>query len=330
MTARTLLIALACATNAVAQQPAAPVAKPASPGALLLSRDEIGSLARAQVAITAVHDSINAQLAKPANKKAESQQALKDKQRGQIEEILHHNGLTDAEYGRRTFMVSSDTATRRVFDSVVVVLTGAPLPGQIAAVAKVPVPPGPAGVHIGHIVNGYGDTPALMGLLPTAMAEARIAAQHATLASRQPTNLDYMKTHAGHVIHALDPTVVTAGPGQGYGLRKAANAVATHIELAASAEGASPQVVGHSKHIATAARNTVARSEHLVALAQKIQAATEAADAAALVSQMISLADQLIAGADANNDGRITWEQGEGGLQAADEHVKLMLATASR
>ena len=50
-----------------------------------------------------------------------------------------------------------------------------------------------------------------------------------------------------------------------------------------------------------------------------------AADAAAIVHAMLSLADLLMAGADANSDGRITWEQGEGGLQLADEHVTLRL-----
>jgi hypothetical protein len=64
----------------------------------------------------------------------------------------------------------------------------------------------------------------------------------------------------------------------------------------------------------------------LLALAQKVQASTSATEAAALVSQMASLADQLIAGADANADGKITWEAGEGGLQMCDDHVKLMLA----
>lgn len=190
----------------------------------------------------------------------------------------------------------------------------------------VAVPAGPAGVHIGHVVNGFGDTPNRQGLLTTAMAEARIAAQHATLAMRQPGNLEYMKTHAGHVINAIDPTLVAAGPGLKYGLRKAALGVATHIELAAGAQGASPNVIAHSRHVAMSARNTVARADQLLALAQKVQTATSATEAAALVSQMASLADQLIAGADANADGKITWEQGEGGLQQCDEHMTLMLA----
>jgi hypothetical protein len=118
------------------------------------------------------------------------------------------------------------------------------------------------------------------------------------------------------------------GPGQGYGAKKAAAGVITHIELAAAAQGATAGITSHAKHIATSARNTAARVDQVLALAQKVQSATSAADAAALVNQIVSLTDQLIAGADANSDGRITWESGEGGLQHADEHLKLMLRTA--
>ena len=133
-----------------------------------------------------------------------------------------------------------------------------------------------------------------------------------------------MKTHAGHVINALDPTVVTAGPGLGYGLKKAATGIAMHIDLAAKAAGASPNVVTHAKHIATSANNVVTRADQLLAIAKQVQAATDAPAAAALVSQMISLSQQLMAGVDTNGDGQITWE--EGGLQQAQEHVNLMLA----
>ena len=279
-----------------------------------------------QVAIVAARDSINVQRAKSGNKTAQAQDRLQDKLREQVAEILRLGGLTDAEYQRRTYVVSSDTVSRKIFDSVVVAVTGAPLPGYAARAAILTVPPGPAGVHIGHVVNGFNEAPSLQGLLPLAIGEARIAIGHATLAGRQPTNLEYMKTHAGHVIHALDPTIITVGPGLGYGVKKAANGVAVHIELAAAAEGASPGIVTHSKHIATAARNVATHAEQVLAIAQKILAATDAAAAAALVSQMTSAAEQLMAGMDANADGRITWDLGEGGLVHAEEHVKLMLA----
>jgi hypothetical protein len=311
----------AAATTAATQQPAGP----SGPASLSMSRGEIVTLATAQVAINAAHDSSNVQLAKQANKKADVQGQLMGKFRADVAEILHHAGMTDAEFRRRTYVVSVDTGTRRIYDSVVVALTGAALPGVMAGIAKLPVPAGLVGVHIGHVVNGFAEAPQLMGLLPATMAEARIANAHATLASRQPTNLEYMKTHAGHVINALDPTIVTAGPGLQYGVKKAANGVITHMELAARAEGATPGVTVHAEHIETCARNTIVRADQLIALAQRVIASTNAADAAAIVTQMISLAEQLIEGADANNDGRITWEPNEGGLRHADEHAKLML-----
>ena len=319
---RALVFLIGVASSVGAQQPLPGHA----PAKSALSRDEIALLARAQVAITAARDSLNVQRAKQANKTAQAQEQLHKQLRAQIGDILQHVGLTDAEYQRRTFLVSSDSASRRIFDSVVVAVTGAPLPGYAARAAVVAVPPGPAGVHIGHVVNGFNETPTLQGLLPAATAEARIAVQHATLAGRQPTNLEYMKTHAGHVIHALDPKVITMGPGLGYGVTRAAVGVATHIDLAAAAQGASPAVVMHAKHIATSARSVAERAGAALVIAQKVMAATTPAEAAALVSALTSAVEQLIAGVDLNGDGRITWENGEGGLQQADEHVKLMLA----
>ena len=133
-----------------------------------------------------------------------------------------------------------------------------------------------------------------------------------------------MKLHAGHVINAMDPTIVTAGPGLGYGMKKASLAIATHMELAAKAAGASQNVIMHSMHIATAARNAAAKADQVVALAKQVQAAATTAEATALLSQIVSLCNQAIAGVDEKGDGRITWQTG--GLQQAQEHVNLMLA----
>jgi hypothetical protein len=79
----------------------------------------------------------------------------------------------------------------------------------------------------------------------------------------------------------------------------------------------------HSQHIATSSRNTVQRADSMLAIAKRIQAATTVDEAAKLVNQLAAIAPQLMAGADMNNDGRITWE--EGGLQTAQDHVNLML-----
>ncbi|MDB4876644.1 MAG: hypothetical protein JWM41_3090 [Gemmatimonadetes bacterium] len=291
--------------------------------------EEITEFAKIQIAIAQAHDSVSAEIAQPRNKKAETQDALQAKLRTQVTEILHHGGMTEVDYRRKTYAVSTEPETRKSFDSVVAKLTGVPTPGQVAPSAPPRVPPaslpaGAVGTHIGHVINGFADTPNGMGLLPTAMAEAKTAAQHAGLAARDPNNLDAMKLHAGHVINALDPTIVAAGPGLGYGVKRAALGAATHIELAAKAPGASPNVIMHAQHVATASRNAVARADQMIAIAKQVQAATAAPDAAALISQLVSLSQQLIAGADTNGDGRIGWE--EGGLQLADDHVMLMIA----
>jgi hypothetical protein len=301
-----------------AQQPAS---KP-------LSKDEIASLAKVQVAINVVHDSMDAELSHVRNKKNEIQAQLRQKYAGMVTDVIQKAGMTEAQYREKTFAVSFDASSRKIFDSVVVAVTGAPLPGAYAAPAAgptLPVPAGPVGTHIGHVVNAFNGTPNGGGLLPTAMGEARVALQHAQLAGRQPTNLDYMKTHAGHIINAIDPTIEKTGPGLGYGLKKASDAVATHIELAAEADGATPSQKLHAGHVATCARNTSKRADELLALAQKVKAATTAPEAAALVAQMNTIATQLLAGFDANGDGRVSVDPGEGGLQLADDHVKLML-----
>jgi hypothetical protein len=310
-----------------------------------MGRDQILAYAKVQLAIATARDAVQAELAATKNKTPEGQEALREKLAKQIEEIMHHAGMTDAAYQRATYVVSSDPEKRKMFDDILVELTGQLDPArQIAAnaarggggggrgggggapaMAPITVPAGPVGVHVGHIMNGFNDTPNGQGLLPVAMAEARIAAQHAQLALRAPTNLDGLKLHAGHVIHAIDPTVVTMGPGQGYGLKKAAANVVTHIELAAKTPGAAAGVATHSTHVATSGRNVGKRADQILALAKQVQAATTADAAAALMGQISSLAEQLTVGADANGDGRVTWQDGEGGLQHVDEHVRLLV-----
>ena len=179
--------------------------------------------------------------------------------------------------------------------------------------------------HIGHVTTSFQAVPMEEGLLPTAVAEAMIATQHAGLAVTSEGNLDAMKRHAGHVIHALDPTIETEGPGLGYGVKRAAMGVAQHIGLAAMAAGASQNVMTHSMHVSTSANNVVARADELVAVAQRIRAATTAADANAHLAELNTLAEQLYAGVDANEDDRVGWQTGEGGLQQAEMHMQLLL-----
>lgn len=322
-------VVFGAAPGAFAQAPASAASRPA------MSHEELMTFVKAHVAIGVAHDSMDSQLAQTRNKKPEVQEQLQGQLRTQVATILKQNGLTEADYEHKIYLVSVDPAVRKDFDAMVAQVTGVPTPGllppappHVNVIPPADLPPGAVGMHIGHVINAFNGTPNGDGLLTVAIGEAKVAIQHAGLAGRQPNNLDAMKLHAGHVINALDPTIVPAGPGLGYGLKKAALGAATHIELAAKAEGAPPAVTTHAVHVAAASRNSAQRADSIIAIAKQIQASTSASDAAALVSRMASMSEQLMAGFDANGDGRVTPE--EGGLQLAQDHVKMMVAGAKK
>jgi len=181
-----------------------------------------------------------------------------------------------------------------------------------------------AHLHMGHVMEGWSDTPEEKGLLPTAIAEAEIALQHARLAANDPNDLAAMQAHAGHVLHALDPESVDGGPGMGYGLIKAAENAATHTRLAAEAEGASGAVKAHATHVRTALGNVTGWAERAHKLALEVRAAGAAAEAAGAVEKLARLEDWIVNGVDANGDGSTGWGEGEGGLAQAERHMRLM------
>ena len=181
-----------------------------------------------------------------------------------------------------------------------------------------------AQIHMGHVSTAWNDTPDGKGLLPTAMAEAEIAAFHAGLAAKKPDDLEWMKVHVRHVINALDPASEAKGPGLGYGVVKASAGTAKHMGFAAASEDASQNIKLHSEHVATSAQNTVNRAKEILELSEKVLAAGNASTAAPLVKNISGLASHLANGFDANSDGNITWQKNEGGLNAANKHIKLM------
>jgi len=182
----------------------------------------------------------------------------------------------------------------------------------------------PAHNHIGHVADAWRDTPDGEGLLPAAIAEAEIAARHAGLAASDPSNFASMKRHTTHVLHAVDPSQIESGPGRGYGVKRGAAGAAQHITAAANSEGASGAVQTHAVHVATSAQNTVARADRILELAAQIQEAESADAAAPLVEEMAEVAGQLVSGLDANGDGRVGWQEGEGGLEQANAHMGFM------
>ena len=204
-------------------------------------------------------------------------------------------------------------------------LTGEGVANGAWRIAVVDSPPNLVKVHLAHVATTFQDAPSRQGLLATGLAEARIAAQHAALAAKTPDNLDAMKMHAGHVIHAVDPGVEPSGPGLGFGVRRAAVGVVEHIQLAAKVPNVSPNVLTLAAHVLASSNNTVRRSDEIVAVARRIRAAATAAEASADLVRLNALAEQLTSGLDVNKDGQIGWQTGEGGLAQAQAQMQLML-----
>ena len=196
--------------------------------------------------------------------------------------------------------------------------------GMIVSAGALHAQANPAHTHIGHVASGFPAAPDGRGLLAAAVAEADVAIQHAGLALRDPANLEGMKTHAGHVLHAIDPSQASAGPGLGFGVKQASEGIAQHMGLAASAEGASGAVRTHNTHIGAAARTVAQRADRVAELARQIQAATTADQAAPLVQELQTVAQQLKTGQDADGNGTVGWQEGEGGLDQATQHVGLL------
>ena len=204
-------------------------------------------------------------------------------------------------------------------------LTGEGVANGAWKIAVLDAPPNLVKVHLAHVATTFQDAPGQQGLVATALAEAKIAAQHAALAAKTPDNLDAMKLHAGHVIHAVDPGIERTGPGLGFGVRRAAAGVVEHIQLAAKVPNVPVTVLTLASHVLASSNNTLRRSDEIVALAQRIRAAATAADASADVARLNALAQQLTSGLDVNKDGQIGWQTGEGGLEQAQVQMQLML-----
>ena len=155
--------------------------------------------------------------------------------------------------------------------------------------------------HVAHVSTRFNPTPEGQGFAATASTESGVA-----------------------VLHALDPADGSRGPGLGYGLIRAAQGVATHIELAANSPGASANVRTHAEHVATIARSVAQRAEATVAVAQRLQRATSIRQAAPLVAELRLSMYQIAEGGDRNGDGNVALDDEAGGQQL-EAHVYLLL-----
>ncbi|WP_419903756.1 hypothetical protein [Kiloniella sp.] len=182
-----------------------------------------------------------------------------------------------------------------------------------------------AQAHVGHVMTHWGDTPDGLGLLPITLAEAEVAKTHAGYAASNLDDLNSMQLHARHVLHALDPSKETKGPGKGYGLYKAAEGVATHAQLATESDGATDVIRVSGIMVSSVGRNTAKRAARAIERATQIIAANDASIAAPHATALKALTEALFIGEDLNNDGRIVWYHHEGGLNVATEQMEIIM-----
>lgn len=209
----------------------------------------------------------------------------------------------------------------------VVVVSGAVAGVGLLAAAAAQAQEG-AHAHILQVVNPEAASVAELGFLRQAMGEAGTAAEYASFAAggqQRPGDLEAMKTHAGNVMHALDPTRMDGGPGLGFGLLVASRQTIAHARMAAGAPDASDNVRTHARHVVSCVRNTLVRADRMLEITERILATDSAEEADRLSDELDGLAFQLRNGVDADGDGRITWQEGEGGLYVAQEHMRLLL-----
>lgn len=164
--------------------------------------------------------------------------------------------------------------------------------------------------HVHHIATSFPGAPEARGLAVTIAGEANTAMLHANFAAGDLGNVDAMKTHVRHVLHALDPEQEGEGPGLGFGVRPAAEAIIVHIELAMNTPSASDAVLTHGARVAGAGRATVARVERMIEVARQALAAESAADVARQVEVLRELALQLDTGEGQENPGIVNLEDG--------------------
>jgi len=175
--------------------------------------------------------------------------------------------------------------------------------------------PSIAHTHIGHSITGWMFTPEKKGLFQIAEQEAKIAQQHAEYAMERLDNLDLIKLHVRHVMHAVDPASHKGGPGLGFGVKRAVAEAANHITFAAESDDASENVRNFAEPFTKNTEAVVQRCDLILALAQEILATASAQEAAALAGEILNLTRANVEGVDSSGNGTIGPDPGEYGLK---------------
>jgi hypothetical protein len=172
-----------------------------------------------------------------------------------------------------------------------------------------------AHVHIGHAMTGWNFTPDKKGLFQVAEEEADIALAHSEYALEKPNELDAIKLHVRHVMHAVDPESHPEGPGLGFGLKRALTEAVSHISFAAESDDASDNVRNFAKPFGKNVKATLERCDLILIFGREILQMGSAEEATILAGEIMNLTRANVEGIDTDGNGNIGPDPGEYGLK---------------
>ena len=181
-----------------------------------------------------------------------------------------------------------------------------------------------APAHVGHVAYGFPGAPGGRSLAATAAAEIGTLTLHANFAAGDLSDFGSMRRHAAHALHLLRPAAGASGPGLGFGVIPAVEALVSHLERAAGAADASDSLQTHAGHVSRIAAGMLAHAHRAADIAGQLAEAVSIRRAAPLVGRLQALSYQIAEGFDVDGDGQLALD-GEAGMQQLEAHLYLLL-----
>ena len=139
-------------------------------------------------------------------------------------------------------------------------------------------------------------------------------------------DLENIQLHTRHVRHAIDPSKESSaqGPGKGYGVCRASKGVSQHMMLARDAPDATDSVKLHAEHVLASTANVSFWCGKILDKAAQITGGASPVASAFFAEEIVEHTNWILDGRDANSDGKISWEEGEGGVAQIKQHLAYM------
>ena len=174
-----------------------------------------------------------------------------------------------------------------------------------------------------NVTKGSPATPGNVGFLRLAEIEAASASEQADKALAAE-DLETMRTHLRKLLTALDPRTEASESVSRTGLIYATAAINANLSIAQQMEEA-------SVNLRTQAGRAIVASDNVIEWSQGLADTTRAAlqfqslePAREMMASARGSLNHIIYGKDANGDGKIGWQKGEGGLQQVREYVEYL------